>query len=166
MKPLWVFIAFLLATSTIGAAGTHCDSRERAFFSCTVMGSEKVASLCGDADGTNEATWVQYRFGALRRPEMVYPREKKGSQEKFYAHFESHPEGGFREIWFRVGAYEYLIASDHSLETGEKVDNHIVVYKDGKPIGNLQCEGTAADDLDSLRARILEANEHGFFKAK
>lgn len=166
MKSLWVFIAALSSAPAIAAPGTHCDSRERAFFSCTVLDSKKVASLCGEGDHVNEAVWVQYRFGALQRPEMIYPKHKQDSREKFFAHFENHPEGGFREVWFRVGAYKYLIASDHSRETGEKADNHIVVYENGKPIANLQCEHTSTDDLGSLRGHVLDANEHGFFKAK
>ena len=165
MKALWLFVAGLFANAAMAAPPTHCGSKERTYFSCTLVGSKKVASLCGEPNA-HEGTWFQYRFGVLQRPEMVYPKQKEGSSEKFFAHFERHPEGGFREIWFRVGAYEYLVASEYSVESGEKENNHVVVYRDLKPIANLQCAGAVTNDLGFLRPRILDANEDGFFKAR
>ena len=135
-------------------------------FSCAISGQEKVVSRCGGADNANDVTWVQYRFGAIDRPEMIYPKQKVGSRDKFFAHFENHPEGGFREIWFKVNGYRYLVASDYSVESGDKFDNHVVVYKDWQPISTFTCAETTADDLYSLKDRILDANDDGFYKEK
>jgi hypothetical protein len=165
MKAVWLFVAGLFANAAMAAPPTHCGSKERAYFSCTVVGSKKVASLCGKPNA-HEGTWFQYRFGVLQRPEMVYPKQKEGSSEKFFAHFERHPEGRFREIWFSVGEYEYLVASENSVENGEKENNHIVVYRDSKPIANLKSGGAVTNDLDLIRSRIQDANEDGFFKAR
>jgi hypothetical protein len=166
MKALWFLIAGLVTAPVMAAPRTHCGSNEKTFFSCTISGSEKVVSLCGGADHANEVAWVQYRFGAIEHPEMVYPKQKLGSGDKFFAHFENHPEGGFREIWFKVNGFTYLVASDNSVESGEKVDNHVVVYKVWEPIANFVCAETSIDDLHSLRNRILDANDDGFFNKK
>lgn len=169
MKALWsLLIAGLAASSVKAASGTHCGSNEKVFFSCAIQssGSRKVASLCGSAGKTNETRWVQYRFGEINHPEMVYPKKRDGSGEKFFAHFESRPEGGFREIWFKVGSYRYLVADDYSAEIGDKVDSHIVVYKGWQPIANLECMETTVDDLYMLRGRIQDANNDGFYNQK
>lgn len=169
MKALCPFlIASLIAPPVAAAPRTHCGVNEKVFFSCAIRssGSEKVVSLCGGDDETNTTPWVQYRFGAIERLEMVYPKQKVGSGEKFFAHFESHPEGGFREIWFKVGGYRYLVVKDYSEEIGSKVDNHVVVYKGWKPIANLECVETTADDFYGLRDIILNANDDGFYNQK
>jgi hypothetical protein len=97
---------------------------------------------------------------------MVYPKERKDSREKFFAHFESHPGGSFGEIWFKAGAYRYLVASDQAAIRGDDVDYHIVVYKGWQPIANLKCATTFVDDLNSLRGRIFDANDNGFYDQK
>ena len=169
MKAFWpILIAGLLASPVKAASQTHCGSDEKVFFSCTIgsSGARKVASICGNANEKNEARWVQYRFGAIGSPEMVYPTKTKDSREKFFAHFENHPEGGFREIWFKVGDYRYLVGDDYSADAAEKVDSHVVVYKGWQPIANLKCVRTAVDDLYSLRERVLDANNDGFYNQK
>ena len=163
MKTLWL-IASLLASAAVAAPATHCDSAERVVFSCTISGSKKVASLCEDPGRFDEGTSLQYRFGTLGRADMVYPKLKRGSLEKFFAHFESHPELSMREIWFRIGSYEYLVASEG--RSRDKAHNHIVVYKDSRPVANHQCAHTLVNDLDHLGGRIPDANDTGYFRRK
>ena len=163
MKVMWL-IAGLLTNTAIAEPRTHCDSSEKTVFSCTILGSKKVASLCGDAGRFNEVTSLQYRFGASGRPEMVYPKVKQGSLEKFFAHFETHQEGSITDLWFMVGSYRYLLAADSA--RGRKVSSHIVVYKDWIPVANLECAKTLVDEVRGLGGTIPDANESGFFKQK
>ena len=163
MKTLWL-IAGLLANPAVAATATHCDTAERVVFSCTISGSKKVASLCEDPGRLDEVTSLQYRFGTLGRTEMIYPKLKRGSLEKFFAHFESHPALSMREIWFTNGSYEYLVASEGKIR--DKTHNHIVVYKDSRPLTRLQCAHTLVNDLDYLGGRIPDANNTGYFRRK
>lgn len=118
--------------------------------------------MCGNSGRFNEVTSLQYRFGASGRPEMIYPKVKQGSLEKFFAHFETHPEGTLTELRFRVGSYRYLVAADSA--GGGKVNNHIVVYKDWMPVANLECAETLVDEVRGLGGKVPDANENGFNK--
>ncbi len=64
---------------------THCGKGEVDYFSCQIVGNEKVVSICGSvADSDNNAdSWLQYRFGRIGKIELKYPAEKKNSVSKF-----------------------------------------------------------------------------------
>ena len=80
-------VALLFTASTALAAGTHCAPAERVVFSCS-LARAKVVSLClSPASATAPASLV-YRFGALGKPELVFPSTAAGSLQQFrYAHY-------------------------------------------------------------------------------
>jgi hypothetical protein len=95
-------------------SATHCKSGETDFFSCSIANSRKVVSLCGNREEeTNELSWLQYRFGVIGRPELVYPASKDASLNKFYVGGGQSNEGRYQEhyIWFRIGAYIYTVST-------------------------------------------------------
>lgn len=117
MKALCTSIALaVIVMSDLARAdsATHCKSDEIDFFSCSIASSRKVVSLCGNReDETNELHWLQYRFGVIGRPELVYPASKDGSLNKFYVGGGQSNEGKYQQhyIWFRTGAYIYSVSA-------------------------------------------------------
>lgn len=117
MKALCTSIALaVIVMSDLARAdsATHCKSNETNFFTCSIANSTKVVSLCGDRkEETNEISWLQYRFGVIGRPELIYPASKAGSFSKFYAGGGHSDEGRYQQydIWFRIGAYRYTVST-------------------------------------------------------
>lgn len=69
---------------------TLCTKSETTYFSCTTQ-NKKIISLCGNVYveegfgqlvGTDKP-WLQYRFGAREKIELVYPAQKKESVLRF-----------------------------------------------------------------------------------
>ena len=105
-----------------GLAASHCGESEKTYFSCKVRGSAKVVSLCGAPNllsGSQEDLqngWLQYRFGVLGKPELVYPAQKKGSVFAFLGSWSQHKQISPQDTWgfdetlsFRNGTAEYAI---------------------------------------------------------
>ena len=97
--------------SAAGDSKTHCAESEKIYFSCNLVPSQKVVSLCGGSSERDRISWLQYRYGKIGKSEMVYPLNKNGSLEKFSGIFQNVRSASLeiREVWFRVGIYSYLI---------------------------------------------------------
>ena len=84
-------IALIIAAvaSTNAEAAGHCTAEETTYFSCTVVKSSKVISLCGGsleaviAGAPKSEFWLQYRFGSLGKVELAYPEKRSGSLNRF-----------------------------------------------------------------------------------
>ena len=117
MKALFTSIALaIIVMSDLARAdsATHCKSDETNFFSCSIAGSKKVVSLCGHRkERAYELSWLQYRFGVIGRPELIYPAKRDGSLTKFYSAGGQSNEGRYQqhEIWFRIGVYRYIVST-------------------------------------------------------
>lgn len=117
-----------MAAPALAGSETHCKSGETNFFSCAIAGSNKVVSLCGNRDQeTKQISWLQYRFGLIGHPEMIYPTTKHGSLSKFFGNRVYSPEGLHLQydIWFHVGAYSYSVSAS---ESGDETDKKFQVY--------------------------------------
>lgn len=153
MKVLYASIslaASIMAGSAFADSRTHCKSGETNLFTCAVANSKKVVSLCGNLnDEANDNSWVQYRFGLIGHPEMIYPTFKRGSVDKFFGrHQTSHGSSYYQyDIWFHTGAYNYSVSA--SSTGGEHDEISVYVFyekrsqsKNGRPIelqGTLNC---------------------------
>ncbi|MBW8372186.1 MAG: hypothetical protein K0M66_14625 [Thiobacillus sp.] len=159
----WLVLVGLLLEPAAASPLTHCSSTETDFFSCSIVGSKKVVSLCGGGTDAERVTWVQYRFGRISAPEMIYPSKEAKSLELFGGWYESHSgHHSMAEVWFHVGAYSYLIASTTSFEVeGVMVDepskeNDLVVFKDGRAIRTFNCEEPVNHNLWGLQDHISD----------
>jgi len=107
----------IMAGPAFAVPKTHCKSNEVDFFSCAIAGSRKVASLCGNRDDeTKQASWLQYRFGLVGHPEMIYPTSRHGSLDKFFRNRVYSRGSSYTQydIWFHVGAYNYSVSASQS----------------------------------------------------
>jgi hypothetical protein len=102
--PLWGKIMRVLMFVLMGV-GTACHAAnpwdlciadEKLVFGC-VLG-EKVASICASANLSSASGYVQYRYGTIKKIELVYPKEKTHPKGHFF--FSSTIYGGGDE--FRV----------------------------------------------------------------
>ena len=144
----------IMASSAIAGAKAHCKSGEIIFFTCPILKSNKVVSLCGGRDeGTKNISWLQYRFGRIGQPELTYPISKEGSANKFHSNYLTSHESPFEQydVWFHIGDFNYSISALH---TGhEPVERFAYVFYEqvdrapNKPPiklqGSLSCDGSA-----------------------
>jgi hypothetical protein len=105
------------AACQASAADSLCAPTEQVFFNCRVKDSPKLLSVCGR--GAEEASrgeavpgaYLQYRFGSHDKPELVFPKMREGSLDKFQvaneyvrsAFYESH------QLSFQSGSSEYRV---------------------------------------------------------
>lgn len=165
MKSLCALISLamsIMAGPAFAVSKTHCKSSEVDFFSCAIAGSKKVVSLCGNRDDeTKQISWLQYRFGLVGHPEMIYPTSKHGSLDKFFGNRVYSRGSSYiqYDIWFHVGAYNYSVSAS---ESGDETDKDLRVYiyynkrgssAKGKPYlmqGSLNCSQPSEELMERL----------------
>lgn len=114
IPPATVALALLSFSSW---ADTHCQANEVVYFSCKIANSQKVVSLCGGDLSKPESFWLQYRFGILGKPELIFPPERKDSSEKFKGEV---LRGGLRleSISFKNNGVTYAVENSFASQTG------------------------------------------------
>ena len=141
---------------------THCTANETIFFSCPLAQSQKVVSLCGGSSESDRISWVQYRFGKVGQPEMIYPPKKNKSLKKFAGIYQTAKAIGLeiREVWFRVGIYSYLIVhvsgGDRAPDPPHE-DNDLVVFRDDRHlVAKFSCTQPVVNRLFELDGHMSD----------
>lgn len=160
---MWFMVLMALSFESAAAdSETHCTANEKIFFSCHLARSQKVVSLCGGSSESDRISWIQYRFGKIGKPEMVYPPNKNGSLEKFAGLHQTAKAIGLeiREVWFRVGIYSYLIehvAGGDREPNSPLEDNDLVIFKNGHDaIATFRCTPPVENNLYELDGHISD----------
>jgi hypothetical protein len=79
-----IVTAATLLASLPTLAQTHCKADEIDYFSCPIVNSTRVVSICGNVENRIEgSSWIQYRFGSKNHLELVYPERKEHSASAF-----------------------------------------------------------------------------------
>lgn len=110
-------LAWLALVPHASAAESLCAPAEQVFFNCRIKDSPKLLSVCGR--GAEEAArgaavpgaYLEYRFGSRDNPELVFPKTREGSLDRFWvatefvrsAFYESH------QLSFQLGGSEYRV---------------------------------------------------------
>jgi hypothetical protein len=77
----------LVWCATVGAAraaDSLCAPTEEVFFNCRIKDSPKLLSVCGRAGAEARrgaalpGDYLQYRFGPRDKPELIFPKVRKG----------------------------------------------------------------------------------------
>lgn len=94
-----ILVALIACFAGNAFSQSHCATDETEYFSCQIIKSFKVTSLCGNAQNSELKTngWLQYRFGIIGKPELTYPSSKSSSSEKFELNY-FHPRGENHEV--------------------------------------------------------------------
>lgn len=131
-----------------------CTAQETAIRGC-VMRSGKLLAFCipkgqdfqpgddPDAPGTPPSvSYMQYRFGQVGAPELVYPTRLAGSARKFQVNWYLPSRGAITRISFRRGSYTYRYSSlliARGQGQGHSVTHGIGVWRDGRRLSFLSC---------------------------
>src|SRR5216684_6796426 len=139
---------------------TLCDKDERIIFSCLVKRPAKIASVCASKDLTSERGYLQYRFGLPGKIELEFPKDRKGTQEKFqYTHY-FRPQFDMTSINFTIDGYEYSVFDDYNGEEKPKTSSQgVSVTAPGKPKEvSFVCRTKPKTDYTDLQA-VLPAGQ-------
>jgi hypothetical protein len=154
------------------ASESLCASSEQVFFSCPVKDSPKLLSVCGQVNPESEGAeavrsgYLQYRFGPHDKPELIFPKTRDGSLEKFWAASEYLPSAFYEgyQLSFLSGETEYRV---YAMSEGagpdappEKYGGVIVSTAGGKDI-TIPCGSPPENKLSSLVRKYGVAHREG-----
>src|SRR6266849_714785 len=113
---------------------TLCAQDERVIFTCPVKRPAKIVSICASKDLTSDRGYLQYRFGLPGKIELEFPKDRKGTQEKFqYTHY-FRAQFDTTSINFTIEGYEYSVFDDYNGEKKPAVSSQgVSVTAPGKP---------------------------------
>jgi hypothetical protein len=115
---------------------THCTSEETVVFSCPVS-KQKVASICKSKELSETTGYLQYRFGKLGKPEIMFPpqTERPGKYVKYKRVIYSG--GGGSYFRFNNPPYTYAVHVLFGRGWGEKYG--VAVLRNDKTIARHKC---------------------------
>ncbi len=155
------FIASLgVCTSAIAGPKSypsHCDVGETTVFSCSI--GRKVASLCASDDIGPSSGRLRYAFGAMGKPELVYPRADTDPRKAFS--YGLLAKGDY--VRFQSGSISYVIFSHTRPDIGD--DEGVVVFRPGRRPVTLGCKDGALgrDGWQPVYKAKLPQDEPGSF---
>jgi hypothetical protein len=156
-------LAWLALACHASAAESLCAPTEQVFFNCRIKDSPKLLSVCGR--GAEKATqgaavpgaYLEYRFGSRDKPELVFPKTREGSLDKFWvatefvrsAFYESH------QLSFQSGGSEYRVyavsqLADAGPDAPPDVYGGVIVTTSGGRDINLSCGSVPENGLGGL----------------
>lgn len=150
------FALCALNLSTAMASSTsHCLPQEQKLFDCAF--GRKVMSICSSPELTAKSGYVQYRFGRIGNPELVYPVERTSP----LGHFRySHKYAGRWQqshLQFSVAGHTYILFAYGNSAIPESEATMLVVSPEGKR-SQLSCGSPSlyiGADLAQLQALSL-----------
>jgi len=84
----YFLFSLLTASSMTLFARDLCLKTETVYFTCETYKSKKIISLCGSQSLSDSNSYLNYRFGTLKKIELQFPQNNKNSLKKFsYAHY-------------------------------------------------------------------------------
>ena len=157
-----VVLLSVLAAGPAYAAAALCSPDEEIVFSCQIKSSKKLVSVCKSKEFTNDVGYLQYRFGIPKRLELVYPKERTKTQEKFYMHAERLV--GIHELTFQIGHHFYTVGHYTSAELSEVPEGTnkgmvIVATKGKKKNVGLECMGSPLGYLGKVVGAVRDIDE-------
>lgn len=106
-------LVMLAAVFSLASAQNHCKDGEDVVFSCRVVKSRKVVSLCTTSKaikGQKNAITLEYRFGRLNEaPEFKFPSSGLGSLKQFKLYEYLRPDLVSTSISFTNGVFGYVV---------------------------------------------------------
>lgn len=136
MKTLSLIIFLLLVNSSLKAAElTHCSNEERVVFSCST--GKKFVSVCASKDASKDKGYVQYRYGVINKPELIFPENREPANKNFSYQYNLYASGYSNDILFNIGTFNYIVS--YLFAKGDE-SGSVEVIKSGKNIANIICK--------------------------
>jgi hypothetical protein len=138
-------VTFALAPPPCAAetVASHCSPHEQTLFNCSTK--QKAVSVCATQDLSAVAGSIQYRYGRLGAPELVYPTPATGWRQLVYGGALTLAGGGGAYIAFVNGSYRYVVYTAIGRGWGEKAG--VVVEKSSKRVVSLPCKSKEESEL-------------------
>lgn len=116
--------AFAAPHNHLAKPSPLCEASEKTLWSCVVAKNNKLASLCGSADLSSTAGYIQYRYGAAGNIELNFPASRVGSQHAFTYSRYTRPLDTSLRVAFVNNGYRYTLNYDNNEEIvdGERMD--------------------------------------------
>ena len=159
---------FLVATAvwaiaaplSLAATPSHCLDAEQNLFSCTT--GRNLVSVCGSADLSGSAGWLQYRFGPPGAPQLSQPARDAAWRERVSAGTVMYSGGGGAYLMFHNPPYRTTVYSADGRGWGHKAG--VVVDKQDKRLANLRCRQAETSELgpDLFERAQIPAARSGF----
>lgn len=154
MRHSWSLLLAFVAPVAVAVPGSLCQAPEKRIFDCAV--GEKRLSVCASSNLGPKSGTVQYRFGSVDKPELLYPPRPAAPADVFWSSRTMYSGGGEFRIRFRNGSYDFLVF-DSSQRTGFGAAGNetvftagVVVKQKGKLLAVRKCTGDAFVDSELL----------------
>jgi hypothetical protein len=140
---------------------TLCAKDERVIFSCPLKRPAKIVSICAARNLTAGQGYLQYRFGLPGKIELEYPKDRKGTQEKFQYNHYFRARFDITSITFTIDDNEYSVHDDYNgEEKPERVSRGVTVTPSGKPREiSYDCRTKPKADYSDLQAVLPNSQE-------
>lgn len=159
------YVALCLAANCNAAFAleSHCEDEAQAVFNCRLDKSDKVVSVCKIGPELDDQQYLQYIFGEIGKPELVYPKEKRvrAGQFSFSRQYDDFAGYLSYDLTFINGRNTYRIYWVESsktdgvpMEKSEISGGVNVVSSSGKSI-DLSCGEDMAEDLMSAATTFV-----------
>jgi hypothetical protein len=105
----WSVALICMYSGVATAQSSHCTHAERVMFSCQLIRSKKIVSLCASPNISHSSGYIQYRFGGVHHAELVYPSDRthpRGNFDLFHIQFTRASAYG---ISYKLEGYEYTL---------------------------------------------------------
>src|SRR6266566_2548706 len=136
-----LFFSFLSASTAMAEKNSLCTSNEEAAFSCS-LDNGKTVSLCASSDLSNASGYMYYAFGKKGAIELLFPKEKARSRERFLEGATTQGQLDIDYVRFVNGGFGYAVYSATNGASFRK-EGVIVEKERGKVISNLACQDSA-----------------------
>lgn len=124
---------------------SHCKGNENWVFNCLIK--KKVLSICASKDLSEAQGYVQYHYGSIEKPELVFPRDKRHPVGIFNYSRTMYSGGGEYRLELSRKNYSYVVFSKTLKEEwhpNRALSHHstagVYVVKDNSIIATLACE--------------------------
>ena len=107
-----IFAGIILLYSPAGvsyAVLSHCNSSEQALFSCQLVNSDKIVSLCASSELSVETGYLQYRSGRTGDIDTIFPESMENTQSEFFYNHYFRFHYDLTEVTFRREGNTYVI---------------------------------------------------------
>lgn len=159
-------IKSILALTLLGmsqpviSANSHCNQREVIIFNCNI--DKKVISICASPNLSAKTGYLQYHFGSIHSPELVFPSKKFAPHDQVTGGTLTFSGGGGAYLRFIRNRHSYVVYTAIGRGWGEKAG--VTVQKDGHRKANLICRNQPISELgpDFFERAAIKQDPIGF----
>ncbi|HMV13389.1 MAG TPA: hypothetical protein PKD88_04445 [Nitrosomonas sp.] len=153
-------LALLGISQSVVSANTHCSHQEVIVFNCNI--GKKVVSICASPNLSAKTGYLQYHFGPIHSPELVFPSKKIAPHDQVTGGTLTFSGGGGAYLRFIRNHHRYVVYTAIGRGWGEKAG--VNVEKNGHRKANLICRNQPISELgpDFFERAAIKQDPIGF----